>query len=410
VILPLAWFLWFFARRVEAHTGSPWARDLLVVGLGLGTMMYPYGIAFVGHAQSAALLFAGFALLLAPGAGAGPGTEGGWPPRRLVLAGLLTGFSVFFEYQTLFAAALVAGYAAVSARRRAGWFLLGALAPAVLLAAYHAALFGSPFTLPYAHLDDPGFTMYHHSQGFLGLGRPRGRVLVASFLHVDYGLFVFSPFLAVGFGLAVWAALRRGSRPHALVALTTVAMAVFLAGMANWRGGWCAGGPRYIAAVVPLLTFALALSWRQLFPDGSRAPLAVGLGGLVVFSVVVCALSGGIFPHFPLQFDNPVFDLVLPLLRSGHAPHSLGTAVGLSGLPSLLPLALVVAVAIATVLLPSSPASLAGWRPRLVRAGLTLAVAAALLVALGLLNRRPSRQEDRARDLVMDMWEPDDGR
>jgi hypothetical protein len=43
VKLPLALFLWFFARYVERATGSALARDLLVVGLGLGTLMYPYG-------------------------------------------------------------------------------------------------------------------------------------------------------------------------------------------------------------------------------------------------------------------------------------------------------------------------------------------------------------------------------
>src|SRR5262249_28896014 len=52
--LPLVVFLWFFARYVERLTGSPAARDLLVVGLGLGTLMYPYGQIFTGHALAAA--------------------------------------------------------------------------------------------------------------------------------------------------------------------------------------------------------------------------------------------------------------------------------------------------------------------------------------------------------------------
>jgi hypothetical protein len=414
VILPLALFLLFFARRVEAETGSPWARDLLVLGLGLGTMIYPYGLAFVGHAQSAALLFMGFALLhQAPAPATGRSRS-----RQLALAGALTALSVVFEYQTLFAAALVAGYAVLVERRRSLPFFLGALGPAVLLAVYHTALFGRPWALPYAHLDDPGFSLYHHSQGFLGVGRPRARVLVAAFLHVDYGLFVFSPFLAVGLGLAVWAAIRRGSRPQALIALVTVVMAVFLAGVSNWRAGWCAGGPRYIAAVVPLLAFAIALAWRDLFagpgghPSGSSAhppgagslarALRAGLVGLVLFSVVVCGLSGAIFPHFPLQFDNPIFDLVLPLLRAGYVPHSLGTALGLPGLASLLPLAALVVVGVVAVAAPRGLSR----RDRMMTAGIALGLAALLLGALGSVGRRPSRQEDRTRDLVIGMWEP----
>jgi hypothetical protein len=397
VILPLGLFLLAFSRRVEAETGSPYARDLLTVGLGLGTMFYPYGLAFVGHAPSAALLFAGFALLIRPGAGDSAADP--QAPRRLALAGLFTGLSVVFEYQTLLAAIAVAGYALFVERRRALPFFLGALGPAVLLGAYHTLLFGRPWVLPYAHLDDPGFTLYHHSQGFLGLGRPRARVLVAAFFRVDYGLFVFSPFLAVGLLAAGWAAIRRGSRPQAVVVIVTVAMAIFLAGMANWRGGWCAGGPRYIAAVVPLLTFSLALAWRSLFAP--RPLLAAGLGALVIVSVLVCGLSGAVFPHFPLQFDNPIFDLVLPLLREGYAPHSLGTALGLSGAVSLLPLAIVFAVAIGAVLLPA--------RPRLSRAVLPLVVGGLLFMGLSLINRRPSREEARVQKVVIGMWEPPPG-
>ncbi len=355
--------------------------------------------------------------------------------KRLALAGALTGLSVVFEYQTLFAAALVAGYALLVERRRAVGFFLGALGPAILLGVYHTALFGRPWELPYAHLDDPGFTMYHHAQGFLGLGRPRARVLVAAFGHVDYGLFVFSPFLAVGLGIAIWAAIRRGSRPHGLIVLVTVAMALFLAGMANWRGGWCAGGPRYIAAVVPLLVFGIALSWRDLL-GGSGASGAAGrwtraaregasgagatgvaaasgagtgrrwvpaaLAGLVLYSVVICGLAGAIFPHFPLQFDNPIFDLVVPLLRDGYVPHSLGTALGVGGLASLLPLALLFGVALGAAAAPGGVPR----RDRLLGAAVAIGLAAALLVTLASVGRRPSRQEDRARAVVTGMWEP----
>jgi hypothetical protein len=400
VILPLGLFLLAFARRVEVETGSPFARDLLTLGLGLGTMFYPYGLAFVGHAQSAALLFAGFALLTRPGGTAlsedDRSSEDARATRRLVLAGLFTGLSVVFEYQTLFAAVAVAGYAVFVERRRVLPFFLGALGPAVLLAAYHSILFGRPWVLPYAHLDDPNFSLYHHSQGFLGLGRPRARVLQAAFFRIDYGLFVFSPFLAAGLVVAAWAAGRRASRPHAVVVIVTVAMAIFLAGMANWRGGWCAGGPRYIAAVVPLLVFSLALAWRPLFAP--RPLLTAGLAGLVIFSVLVCGLSGAVFPHFPLQFDNPIFDLVLPLLREGYVPYSLGTALGLPGAASLLPLALLFAIALAATLIAA--------RPPWLRAALPLAIAGLLFGALGLVKRRPSREEARVYQVVIGMWEP----
>src|SRR5262249_16035926 len=125
VALPLAFFLLVFARAVERETGSPVARDLLVLGLGLGTMMYPYRLGFVSHAQTAALLFGGYLAARA---------------KRPALAGLLAGLAVVFEYPALFGAAVVAGYAFYLHRRQSWRFLLGALGPALLLAAFHTAL------------------------------------------------------------------------------------------------------------------------------------------------------------------------------------------------------------------------------------------------------------------------------
>ena len=113
-----------------------------------------------------------------------------------------------FEYQTLLAAAVVGLYAVWRVRRQLPallWFALGALGPALLLAVYHQALFGSPLAFPYAHLDDEGYRLFHHAQGFMGLGRPRARVIASALVSVDYGLFVFSPFLAVG----CWSRWRR---------------------------------------------------------------------------------------------------------------------------------------------------------------------------------------------------------
>ena len=145
---------------------------------------------------------------------------------------------------------------------------------------------------------------------------------------------------------------------HAVTLAVTAVMAVFLSGMANWRGGWCAGGPRYIAAVVPFLAFSLALGWKTLFAGTSALALAArtGLAALVLVSVFLCGLSGALFPHFPVQFDNPVFDLLLPLLSEGYVSHGLGTLLGLSGWAGLGPWLLAVAVAVA--------AALAGARPR----------------------------------------------
>ena len=401
--------LLLFARRVERQTGSPFARDLLTMGLGLGTMLYPYGLTFVGHGPSAVLLFAGFVALhpLAETRASSPSDRQG--RGRLALAGVLTALSVVFEYQSLLGAVVLAAYALYRERRQSVYFALGALGPAVALGLYHAALFGRPWTLPYAHLDDPGYQMFHHAQGFLGLGPPKLRVLRASLFNVNYGLFVFSPFLAAGAIVALVAFVRR--RPphdprdraaHAVTLAIAAALLTLLAGMANWRAGWCAGGPRYVAAAVPFLAFAPALAWREVFEP--RPWLRAGLTALVLSSVALCLLSGAVFPHFPLQFDNPIFDLVIPLLSDGYAPHSLGTLLGLSGLASLLPLMVVVVVAVAATLAAGRIGR--GWRSVMSVAAASVALSALLLVALSGYGRRPRSDEEHGRAFVRKVWEP----
>ena len=414
VVVPMALFLLLFGRRVESESGSPVARDLLTLGVGLGTLLYPYGLTFVGHAQSAALLFTGF-LALTPGTDyttahdpeSGRAHSRALPKARLAVAGLLVGLSVVFEYQTLLAAAVVGIYAIWRVRRQLPgllWFALGALGPALLLMLYHQALFGSPFSFPYAHLDDEGYRLFHHAQGFMGLGRPRARVIASAFVTADYGLFVFSPFLAVGLLAALAAVVRRRETAalpaHAVTLAVTAVMALFLSGMANWRGGWCAGGPRYIAAVVPFLAFSVALAWKSMSTSrGALAPVArAALGALVLASVFLCGLSGALFPHFPVQFDNPVFDLLLPLVSQGYLSYGLGTLLGLAGWVGLGPWLLAVAVAVG--------ATLAGMRPRWT-AALALLIAALLLVGLSQLGAgRNQREEARTRDTVRGMWEP----
>ncbi len=83
-------FFWLFARYVERKTRSGLARDLLLVALGLGTMLYPYGGMFVGHALAAAAAFSAFILMDDPrvdhpapdggrgGSGCGSGRPGFW--------------------------------------------------------------------------------------------------------------------------------------------------------------------------------------------------------------------------------------------------------------------------------------------------------------------------------------------
>jgi len=400
-------FLLLFARWVERRTGSAAARDLLTVAVGLGTLLYPYGILFVGHAQAAML---GFGAFMALGwSRPDERSEGSVPlsPARLATAGALAGAAVVFEYQVLLVAAAAAGLAAWRARARFGWFLLGALPPAAALGAYHAVVFGRPWAFPYGHLENQTYAHLHHGTGFFGLHVPRLDALGTSLFSISYGLFVFSPFLLVGAGLLVRRALQPVRAEAVALLASAVALVLFLAGMTHWRAGWCVG-PRYIAAIAPVLAAGVALEWRWFAGDDRRAIWRRGLlGGLVAVSVALNGISAATYPHYPEQFDNPVFDLALPAWRAGYVPSGLGHALGLPRLAALLPVAILWVAALGAALASSS---VAGHRARSLRQG---AIALGLAtIGLGLLasyGRHPSAEETRATDVVRALWDPRPG-
>jgi hypothetical protein len=395
VKLPMAIFLWAFARYVERKTRSALARDLLVIALGLGTLLYPYGGMFAGHALAAAAAFGAF-MCLDPVRGDQPPTRRstGW---SLAGAGLLAGLAVILEYQAILVSVVLAIYALHRYRDRVWPFAAATLPPVIALGAYHRALFGRPWAFPYAYIENPGF-IAHHRAGFHGLSLPDPTVVPTFLFSPAYGLFAFSPVLLLGFGGMIFLLLRGPRREALLVAAVCLCMFVFLAGMTNWRAGWCVG-PRYIATVAPFLLLPLIELWPRLKANRWAVPAIVGL---TIPSVFLNVVSGAVYPHYPEQFDNPVFDLTLPLLGAGYVPYGLGWLLGLRGLWAMAPLALLVLAALALVA--------GGDDPRPGRTGAQLAVAlgiaAAVLAPLSAYGRAPRADETHAAASVRALWEP----
>src|SRR4029078_10842183 len=216
VKLPLCAFLLLFARYAGRQTESAWARDAAVVALGMGTMLYPYGNLFVGHALAAATAFSAFILL-------DEAPEDG-PLRaivvRMLLAGLLAGLTVMFEYQAALVAVALAVHAAVRNRGRPGaffTFVAGGVPPAVALRVFHIALFGRPWLFPFGNVENPNFAKTVTAAGFHGLSLPKGTAVPSFMFSPASGLFAFSPVLVlglVGVGL-LWARRTRPARRDA---------------------------------------------------------------------------------------------------------------------------------------------------------------------------------------------------
>jgi hypothetical protein len=404
VKLPMLVFLYAFSRYVRRVTGSDAGRDVLVVALGLGTLLYPYGGLFVGHALAAAAAFSAFMLLDDPrNDRPGDGLRDRRTRLRLAAAGALAGATVMLEYQAALVSVVLAGYAAVRYRARVAAFVAGALPPAIALGAFHTALFGRPWRFPFGNVENPEFARTAHAAGFHGLSWPHLSAFPTFLFSPAYGLFAFSPVLLLG-AVAVGFLVRRGGlarRDGLLVTAICLVMFLFLSGMSNWRAGWCVG-PRYIATVAPFLLLAVAKLWPHV---GGRWWVVALAAGLTIPSVVLNVISGALYPHYPEQFDNPVFDLAFPLLAAGHAPGGLGLAVGLRGAWSILPLGLVVLAALALATSGEEP-NLRRWARQV---ALSIAIAAAFLLALSSHGRKPRADEARARDIVHELWEPPAG-
>jgi hypothetical protein len=325
-------------------------RAALALAYAFATLAFPYATLFYGHQLAAALLILAFGLLMRARWRGGTVSAG-----RLLTAGALLGAAITVEYPAALAVAVIVLYAAWFVRpwHRLGWLAAGAAPLLVALGAYHAAAFGSPFTLPYAFSTDSP-----RRQGALfGLGLPRLRVLYAVLLSPYRGLFYSAPWLllAIPGVVRLWRARRL--RPEAAVATAVPLLYLIMnAGMNDWHGGWGAG-PRHLVPGLPFL--ALAAGGLLAGRAPSRAERAI-YGVAVAFSAALMLVATSVQPEVPRWYGRPFEDFLLPAFAEGRLAlntlpvhtgtvherreaWSLGELFGLAGRAALLPLAVLVA-------------------------------------------------------------------
>ena len=241
--------------------------ELIVAGTGAATA------AIFGVATLATSLAPTFFEHDAAGAFAITGFACAWVARRdraIALAGFFAGTAVLFQYATALIALVVFAYCAWRFRRRALWFLAGALPPALALGAYDWAAFGSPFHVSYSYVANAYTEEQHH--GFFGIGVPTLGGL-KDVLVGTRGLLFFSPVVIAG-AVGLWLLWRRGVRAEALVAAVVFVLFVLLnAGYFLVYGGGTPG-PRFLAPALPFLALgfpcAIARWPRPTFVLGVR--------------------------------------------------------------------------------------------------------------------------------------------
>jgi hypothetical protein len=322
-----------FARSENARNGA-------LVAYALGSMAFPYGLLFMSHVPAAAAVGTAFALAIPIAR-----REARCPEKAAAAVGALLGLSMLLEYQAVLGAMILGGYAVLGSEKRVRVALViaSAAAPFLLaLATYHASAFGSPFRTGYAYAVDPA-----NHVGLMGIVGFSSASLSQLFLDPDNGILLLSPWVLVSIVGAVAIALDAEARARvgaeALVAvLIIIVYLVFVASLAVefGRAGWSVG-PRYIAVAMPFLAMLAAAGLEFCARhDALRVPAYA----LVMIGVGVHVLAATTYPHWPVAFANPLFEVAIRSIREGHAPHSLGTLVGLRGLASLAPLYLAVVV------------------------------------------------------------------
>src|SRR5215204_4086523 len=341
----LSVLLYQLARLMGA--GRAWAL-LLTLLYAFGTLAFPFSTLFFGHQLAAAFAFAAFFFLVRARLETSSGPTSAW---SLLAAGALAGMAVLGEYTVALVAAFLFLYAAtfVRPKHRLMLYVLGGLPAAALLLAYNWQIMGSPLSFAYEHVSDPRFEEMRN--GFFGISQPSW----SSFVEITVGsrgLLRQSVFLWL-MPLGVWLMCRKPGwrRECALCVGVGLAFVVWNSGYYLPLGGWSPGArflvPRLPFVMVPL--FFLARARGVLLHVTKAVVLVAG-----AWSVSLYFLATSVRPVLTDYFTDPVRDYWLPALSTGALRPNLGELVfGLRGVQSLLPLAVVIAVGLAALVLLS---------------------------------------------------------
>jgi hypothetical protein len=348
--------LYRLMARFRAGQGT---RAFVALAYGLLTPAFAYANAFYGHQLAAFLLFSAFYVLFGLNA-ADPDPRRAPSAPKLLLVGVLLGYSVVTEFPAALVAGILTLYALFVLRRadalaRAPWVIAGLAACAGLLMIYNTIVFGGPFKLGYGSSE---LWQEQHHTGFMSLTMPHWDAAWGITFSLFRGLFVLSPVLLLAVpGFVMWWRSRRVRAEFWVAALATGSVFLFNASSVMWWGGF-AIGPRYVLPGLPFMALAIVFAIdprtrRDLqgepWTDDARSPawrIAV-VGLLSAWSFVATwsmTLAEQAFPSDGLRV-NPYLEHALPNWLAGNVARNLGTVVGFRSVSSLLPLAVLVTIA-----------------------------------------------------------------
>lgn len=335
----------WFAMRVVISTLpilflAVWAYRRGVSEFSLATLLFAtplflYSLLFFSHVFVAVAIYFAFRLAFDHEFG---------ETKHLLFAGAFSGLAVISEFPSVFAVAVFGiGLLFKNPEDRAprvGLFIIGGAPFVILLLAYNNSLFGSPFSMSYAHESFPEWAEVA-GQGVFGIGVPSLSNLYLLLLSPARGLFFASPILL----LSVYAMYQSFDRRNVrkLVRLAAIVVcALLISGHGAAHGGW-AFGPRYLIFVIPLILDAFFENEIEDVPEVLKT-------GLLVLSVLLCLVPALTFPFAPPEFVFPHNEFWMSFMRGeGWFVPNFANLLGFS---SSLLLLLPVFVMIAAVLVP----------------------------------------------------------
>ncbi len=319
--------LWRLLRKFM----SPSIALLATITTTFGSMMFPYALILFSSVPAAVALFGAYWVLeMTPS----PKTS-----HLLAIGGLL-GIAFVFDYQSIVGLIVIF----IAAWQHMRWRLqplamlvAGGTPFALALCGYNAVCFGSPFRTGYDYLAANQLPVV-----LIGPNRPALHDILFS---ASNGLSVLMPWTVIAFLAGIAILISKGARDRHRMALISLAVTLgtilFIGSIQKVPGvrigGWSAG-PRYLMVVVPFLglLFAFALNRAKSSPELFGAFVGLALVGATTM------VTAALFPHWPDEVQNPLYQASFPLLSADVVPPNIGWLFGLRGAASIAPLYVII--------------------------------------------------------------------
>lgn len=356
VMVPFALLSFLLVRVISLSSGaSRQSANIASIFFAIGTSFFHYGSAFYGHALVTFFsLLAAWAVIKSLDA-----EDQRWRSAWQFSAGFAGACAFAVEYQAVvICVALAMGFLTVRAHRRIRAILaplLGASVPIGLTLLYNNAAFGGFLKTGYAHLPHAA-SRQNHVEGIYGVSLPSLEGLYGLLFTPSRGLLLCAPIVLLGFfGLAhLW---RRCRWLAVYAAISMVGLLFLMGGADAWFGGW-AFGPRLLVPIFGLAAISAAITLDAI--ENRWPSLLAAVIGWLVAGVLYNVFVSTMFPELPPSVTAPLRMVAMPLAEMGAPSPNIGMVwLGLSGLWSLVPLALIVVGLLVYAIWPLRPRGVA---------------------------------------------------